>query len=249
VPDEVKRQLSSALMPTHGFQSRLDDPEFIALAATGDAKARNRIAQAQATMLHIALIVQVARYHIHLARYERLRHRSYLVPPNPAGGDVAAAFNFTSFAVHAISVEHHFIMALALQFDVPDPSEKGSRALIATLYRALRLNNLPEYNALLEPFETDRIWQWLRDYRNRWMHSDPVRIRELGMQFSSRRNYWRDDKTAIELTIGTGDPPETNVDELLERGVYCFNLMARQFDAYIGLLEKGRPAPLTIFPG
>lgn len=251
VPDSVKRELSAALIPTHNFQRRLGelgDPEFIALSATGEANARNRRAQAQATMLHVTLIVQVARYHIHLARYERTRHRYYLSPPNPAGGDIAAAFNFTSFATHAIIVENHFVVALALRAGMLDDSDKEGDSRIAEVRRFLQFNEQGTFATLLDPFQYDRNWQWLREYRNRWVHRDPVRIAELGMQFSNRRAYWKEEPTALELVIGVGDPPETSVDELLDKGVYCFNLLAKQIDTYISLLEARREKPTRIRP-
>ncbi len=76
----MKRELADALAPTSQFAVRLaelGDPGFIAPATTGNASERNRGAQMHATMMHAASVVQVASYHIYLARYERTRHYYY----------------------------------------------------------------------------------------------------------------------------------------------------------------------------
>lgn len=169
IPDEVKRELSAALRRTSEFSRRLwalGDPEFVALGVAADPD-RNRGPRAHATALHVALIVQLARYHLH--------------------------------------------------------ADAGQRP----------------FADVLAPFQHDADWQWLRQYRERWEHRDPPRIAEFGMQFSSQRDYRVDEGSASTLTLTAGDPPETSVDEMLRRGVSCFNLLAAQVDRYIGLLEAG----------
>jgi len=166
------------------------------------------------------------------------------VPANPAGGDVAAAFLFSSFALHAIVVEEYLTNALVLQFDIRNRSGIGSPRR-QDVQRILLQERSP-YTEILYPFQHDPQWQWLRTYRNRWTHGDPMRIEEFGLQFSSTRDYWKEESTtlpsgapgrALQLVIGGGDPPETKVGEMLERGAYCFNLLAKQVDIYINLLE------------
>jgi hypothetical protein len=250
ISDEVKRELSAALRPTSEFSGRLwalGGPEFVAFGAAAEPD-RNRSPQAHAAALHVALIVQLARYHLHLARYERLRHREYLAPPNPADGDVAAAFLFTSFAMHAIAVERHLTVALALRFSILNHQGTGPSGRINEVRRALADAGQQPFADVLAPFQHEADWQWLRQYRERWEHRDPPRIAEFGLQFSSKRAYWTEGPTtlpggepgrALELTITAGDPPETSVEEMLRRGVSCVNLLAAQVDHYIRLLETG----------
>jgi hypothetical protein len=259
VPDEVKRQLSAALTRTVAFSDRLGalgTPDFVAMDSWQESEdARNRAPQAHATMEHVALVVQVARYHIHLASFERVRHRDYLEVPNESGGNIAAAFLFTSFANHAIAAEHHLTLAFSLRFGYMN--HDGSQALgkISDVRRRLTEDGHQDLADILKPFQEDAKWAWLKKYRNRWDHRDPMRIAEYGMQFSNRRDYWKEKPTtlsggrpgrAIQLDITAGDPPETSVNEMLDKGTYCFNLLAKQVDSYITILEGMHQNPGAI---
>lgn len=256
VPDEVKRQLGAALAQTNAFSRRLGalgGPDFVALGSWQEtAEARNRASQAHATMEHVALVLQVARYHIYLASFERVRHRDYLVPANEAGGNIAAAFLFTSFANHAIAAEHHLTLAFSLRFGYMNHDGTRANGKISEVRRRLTQEGHQALAAMLKPFQEDAQWRWLKDYRDRWDHRDPMRIAEYGMQFSNTRDYWQEEPTtlpdgtpgrALELTITAGDPPETGVDEMLEKGAYCFNLLAKQVEGYINILEANHRQP------
>jgi len=259
VPDEVKRELSDALMRTVDFSVRLDGlgaSGFI-VPKVGEASEHNRELQSYAAMQDVALIVQVANYHIYLARFERIRHRFYITPANPAGGDISAAFLFTSFAIHAITVEHRLTAALDLQFGITSHLSSAPSGNLRDLHRALKRRGHIVFAEILLPFIYDEEWLWLRDYRNRWMHGNPMQIAELHMNFGSMQSCWLEETTtnssgAPERSFGfasnTSGTAQTTVEEMLERGVSCFNLMAKQIDQYISLLEAGAQRHSRIAP-
>jgi hypothetical protein len=82
-----------------------------------------------------------------------------------------------------------------------------------------------------------------------------MRVAGLGLQYSNKRDYWTEEPTTLpsgepglahELVITGGDPPETSVDEMMEKGIYCFNLLAKQVDSYISILEANHQNPVVI---
>lgn len=259
VPDEMKIKLEQEIIYTTDYVLRLDKlgpPDFVALG-TGEntAAGRNRAPQARVTMDHVASILQVAHYHIHLAKYERIRHRDYIVPSNPDGGNFAAYCLFTSFVSHAVAVERHLTLALSLRFGFMNHNNTRANGDIGEVRKLLAQAGHPDLAEVLRPFQENAKWQWLKKYRDRWEHRDPMRVKELGVQFSNRRDYWKEEQTtlpggkpgrALTLTITAGDPAETSVDEMLENGIYCFNLMAKQVDRYISILEAAHQSPMVI---
>ncbi len=245
VPDDVKIRLGSTLARTSEFQVRLGNlgtPDFIALGeGQTTAAARNLAPQARAIMDHVALVVQVARYHLYLASYERIRQRDYCVPANATGGNIA--------------VEHHLTLAFSLRFGYMNHNKTRVNGQIGEVRRLLTNDGNQALADVLKPFQEDAQWRWLKNYRDRWDHRDPMRIAEYGLQFSNKRAFWTEEPTtlpydkpgrALELVITDGDPPETTVDEMLEQGTYCFNLLAKQIDSYIGILEAGHQNPAIV---
>jgi hypothetical protein len=106
--------------------------------------------------------------------------------------------------------------------------------------RTLRSES-PENAALLERIIGDAAWRWIREFRERWFHLDPVRIAELGMQWrvDFNRRFWLVDNAAGTRTLpmAGSDAPEVKVSEMLERGRCGFNMFATQFALYVRGVE------------
>jgi hypothetical protein len=187
--------------------------------------------------------VQAAHYHLYLAHYERLRLGTYSDPPNIGGGNAAAYYNFTSLSLHAIAAQRHLVLALVTQHRLNKALKikKASAVKTDEAYKYLTSENSP-YAAVLRPFEKDDDWKWLRLYRDRYEHENPMLVAEMGIQYSLNRALW--DETVDEdagvvtyhIGIGGGDPADTNIEEMLTRGVRGFNLLGKQLDEYTTML-------------
>lgn len=245
LPTAEKKKLESKLYPTVDVQARIvsRSPSFLAVQLGPASLAPN----AWAVLYHASNAAQAARFHLYMAMYERLRNRKYLKPPNPQGGDILADFFFTSFALQAIAAEGHMALSLARLHGMPGAGRKGFRAPSSDeVYKYLRGNTGGKlFVKFLTPFHgRDEDWQWLRKFRNRWAHMNPVRVKGLGIQYSmdyKKDSFWTKHSNVQSIAMGGGDPAETTVPEMLKRGVSAFNLFGKQLDLYTRELESSLP--------
>ena len=192
---------------------------------------------AWASLLWAAHACQAAWCHLYLAHHDRCYYSRYKKPPKPETANALAAWFFTSFSLHAVAAENH--LALALLLADGGKFKKGWAPGAAKI--ATKLN--PKLVSFLQPLiDSGTSWQWVRDYRNRWVHLDPVRIKELGLQWmeSCDRSYWKHDPIAKTLTCGIGgsDPGEATVNEMLDHGRGAFHLFARQYALAVDSLDN-----------
>jgi len=245
LPDPEKHALDGLLHDTLHVERRIHDwgsPQWLSLGL--GYHMGSSIPRAAIVMQQSATVVQTARYHIYMAHYERLRHHKYLTPPNIGGGNIHAYFNVTSFSLHAIASERHIRLALVLQHRINKALNINSATSVTTeeAYKYLASVNSP-YAGVIKPFDTDADWQWLQDYRNRYEHEDPMLVEELGLQYRLRSQLWEVDEDketgakTVSLSFNGGDPWETNVEEMLSKGVSCFNLLGKQFELYAQLVS------------
>ncbi len=256
VPESEKKVLDGLLHDTLQVERTIQDwgsPKWLSLGL--GYQRGSSIPRTAIVLQHAATLVQTARYHIYMAYYERLRHHKYLIPPNIGGGNIHAYFNVTSFSLHAIASERHIRLALVLQHRINKALniKRATRVTTEEAYKYLASVNLP-YAEVLKPFTSDADWKWLREYRNRYEHQDPMLVEELGLQYRLRSHLWEVDEdpetkaTTFSLSFNAGDPWATNVEEMLTKGVICFNLLGKQFDRYAQLVaaeieeswQKGR---------
>lgn len=244
VPCREKQRLESLLYSTIGIQKRIisRSPHQLAVGLGPNSQ----IPITWVVLAHASNAVQAARYHLYMALHERIYYAKFRKPPDPGSGNVLADFFFTSFSLHAIAAEAHIAVSLARFFNVQD---KRSRGVLAPhsrdVYKELqRRRTGRSYRGLLEPFQSGRNsdWTWLRDFRNRWAHMNPVRVKELGIQYSMdfrRKSFWAQDPKSrtASITYSGGDPAEITISEMLDLGVRSFNLLGKQFDSYISQLE------------
>lgn len=209
---------------------------------------RSPLPRARVALEHAARTVQAAYYHLYMAHYERLRLSTYSDPPNVGGGNIAAYYNFTSFSLHAIAAERHLVLAVVTQHRINELLSVGKKLPASKIktdeaYRYLTSSKL-SYVTVLMPFVKDEDWKWLRLYRDRYEHEDPMLVKELGIQYRLKRAIWDEDEdleagtTTYHIGFGGGDPAETNIEEMLGRGVRGFNLLGKQLDVYTTMLME-----------
>lgn len=246
LPRPEKKKLESKLYPTLEIQRRIisRSPSFLAVQM-GPA---SLVPNAWAVLSHVSNATQAARFHLYMALYERLRYRKYLKPLNPQGGDVLADFYFTSFALHAVAAEGQMALSLARLHGMPGSGRKGFRAPSShAIYEFLckHTSGRPFAKFLAAFHDRDEDWKWVKNFRDRWAHMNPVRVKEFGIQYSmdfKKDSFWTKDSNVQSIEIGGGDPPETTVPEMLKRGVRAFNLFGKQLDLYTVELESSLPS-------
>ncbi len=243
IPEAENDRLEALLYPTIEVERAIQDLPMPGMIALGlGPRSDAGLPRARIILEHAASTVQAARYHLYMAHYEQLRLGTYSDPPNPGGGDVAAYFNFTSFALHAIATESHLVLALATQYRMRKEIETTAGIKPGEAYKYLASRGLP-HAAVLRPFEKDKHWKWLRLYRHRYSHQDPMLVEEMGLQYSLRGKYWQtevDQEAGVvtnSIAIRGSDPPDTNIAEMLSNGTRAFNLLGKQLGEYTAMLR------------
>lgn len=245
LPRAEMKKLEARLCATVEIQKRVisRSPSFLAI----QLGPKSLIPNAWAVLHHACDATQAARFHLYMAMYERLRYREYKKPPEPQGGDMLADFYFTSFALHVVAAEGHIALSLGRLYGMPGAGRNGFKAPTSNeIYGFLRREpGAEEFVTLLAPFQgRDANWKWIKRFRNRWAHMNPVRVKEFGIQYSmdfKRDSFWTTKSNVRSISVGGGDPPETTVPEMLKRGVRAFNLLGKQLDLYTAKLETSLP--------
>ncbi len=139
----------------------------------------------------------------------------------------------------AIAAENHMAVSMLLLFKKSKPDQK----IFSSKYVSKEIKSEgPELAALLSRLMGDHNWKWVRELRERWFHLNPVRVRELGLQWTTQfeREFLQTDRAKGTQTLGFGggDPCEIDVEEMLTRGRDAFSLFARQFGTYVTVLDE-----------
>ena len=236
LPVKVMKELERQLPPTIQIERLVHSytPDLLAMGLGPESGLPN----AWTAIIWAAHACQAAHYHLYLAHHDRLYYQRYSTPRKPLTGDALATWFFTSYTLHAIAAENHMAVSMLLLLKRPRPNKK----LFGSPYVCRQIKEeAPALAALLGRLMGDHNWKWLRDFRERWFHLDPVRVNELGLQWTTQfgREYWQADreKGTLTLGLGGGDPGEVGVEEMLARGRDSFHLFARQFGSYVSLLD------------
>ena len=231
IPVHAMKSIEASLYKS--FEIQLDllqiSPDDIAMILGS----KSRIPHAWGAMWHTAHVLQVARFNLYLAYHERLYYNSYRKPVDPFTALGQAAWYFTSFSIHALAAENHMGLSMMYLFGIPKPASKFGTPLVR---KKLKEAGQDDYSLILDPILGSHWMSWLRKYRDRWVHGNPMRIKGFGLQWGIdfEREFWKTnaaEKTRT-LGIGEGDPAETTIEEMLENGRQAFNILARQFDIY-----------------
>jgi len=217
-------------------------PQMLALALGPS----NNLPNAWTSLLWAAHACQAAHYHLYLAHHDRLYYSKYRRPPKLPESNMIASMFFTSFTLHAVAVENHLAVACLLSVGETFPKNKnntkninfGTRYVIKVLKKKSRDLVKPLQQLTKNPSD----WQWIREYRERWFHLNPVRIKELGIQFrvsDDLQQFWRVDKKAGIRTLGFGggDPSEIDVDTVLQRGIKGFKILTSSYAQIVQIME------------
>lgn len=233
VMKELERQLPPTIQIEHLVHSYT--PNLLAMALGPESGIPN----AWTAIIWAAHACQAAHYHLYLAHHDRLYYHQYSKPLKPLTGDALASWFFTSFTLHAIAAENHMAVSMLLLLKRRQPGQK----LFGSPYVCKEIKSeAPGLAALLTRLMEDHNWKWVRVFRERWFHLDPVRVNELGLQWTTQfgREYWQTDREKGTLTLGFGggDPCEVGVEEMLARGREAFRVFARQFGTYVTILDE-----------
>jgi hypothetical protein len=210
------------------------NPQMLAQALGPDSGVPN----AWTAIVWASHALQAARYHLYLAHHDRYYYQQSRRPPKTLAGDALASWFFTSFTLHAVAAENHMAISTLLLFKKCRPGRRdfGTSDVIEQLR-----GDSAFHTDLLRRIRGDDAWNWIREFRRRWFHLNPVRVEELGLQWrvDFDRAFWSANSSAGTLTlpIGAGDPSETTVAEMLEQGRKGFNMFAKQFALYVTGVE------------
>lgn len=236
LPVRAMRDLGKRLPPTMQITEEVNSyaPELLAKALGPDSGIPN----AWTSVKWAAHACQAAWYHLYLAHHDCMYYRQYRRPPDPLTGDALAVWFFTSFTLHAVAAEDHLAVSMLLLFKKPEPTRK----MFGSPYVSREIkDDDAEMAALLNRITGDHNWQWVRGFRERWFHLDPLRVEELGLQWrvSFRREFWHAAADGSRtLPPSRGDTPEVTVEEMLDKGVKAFTVFARQLGIYVRTLDE-----------
>jgi hypothetical protein len=235
LPIRERRAIERLLAPTLQIQHVVLDytPDFLATALHPESPLPN----AWTSLVWASHACQDARYLLYLAHHDRLYYSRYKKPPDAFTADAIAVMFFTSFTLNVVAAENHLAIA-ALLADGGHIKE-GWAPVAAKIVKKLS----KEFSVFLQPLLVEGTdWQWVRTFRERWFHLDPVRVKELGFQWcvSSERCFCVQDPVNKTLTcgLGGGDAPEVTVDEMLAKGRAAFELFSRQYALMVLHLQE-----------
>ncbi len=82
-------------------------------------------------------------------------------------------------------------------------------------------------------------WEFLKLYRDKWMHDQRPRLRGLGLTYG-RRTRWESsvDGRTSSLTIGGGDPTPVTIEELFEHTDEAYRLLRTLISRSCSRLER-----------
>lgn len=226
LPNREMRAIDRLLAPTHQIQQVVLDypPNLLALALHPESSLPN----AWTSLIWASHACQDAKHLLYLAHHDRLYYSHYKKAPDTFTANAMAVMYFTSFTLNVVAAENH--LAIAALLADGGHIKDGWAPVAAKIVKKLS----DEFAVFLQPLLVEGTdWQWVRAFRERWFHLDPVRVKELGLQWrvSSERRFGVHDPVNKTLTcgIGGGDAPEVSVDEMLAKGRTAFNLFARQY--------------------
>lgn len=250
--DEVQRieQSLTSIRPVVERVSRFP-PDWLASAFPYEST----LPHAWAAVGKVNLVLSCARYHLLLAHLDRAYYGREPIAGRIRHADVLPAFLFNSYALHALAAENHLAYAVARLCSLPVARRQRPNFTVKNVRRLLSDRSEPVLRQILSPLLGNADWHWVRLYRHRWTHLDPVRVEELGIQFEAtygKEFWWRTETekgVQHELKVGGGAPAEAGVEDLMAHGRKSLTCFAAVYECFVDHLvqrtksawQKGAP--------
>ncbi len=243
LPKKAMKQIEEKLANTLAIQKRIlryNPKTFAIIFGPGSL-----IPSALNSLTWAAHCCQAARYSLYLAHHEYIYYSKFRKPPRQGTAILMAVWMFTAFSLHLIGAENHLSSAILLFTGQSLPKNKNGVARQLPLKKVVEMEQVkskePELANTLSQLVNSTNNQWIRKYRERWFHLDPVIVDELGIQFrESDKEPWEKDeeKGTLTLGVGGGDKPEITVEEMLEKGDRGFNFFGEVFNYSAFFMEE-----------
>lgn len=168
--------------------------------------------------------MQEARYALKECISRRVFYTEEIEPPNETNANFFGRFFADGAVLRLYSCAEHIANCIRFFLPITDDELRRYRedrcytsmaATVGTFLTKERPNH-PITLAVLQLAESDD-WQFVRQYRNQWVHDQRPAIKGLGVFYERRRRWRISDEGRAMLGIGAGDQPPLTLDTLVAR--------------------------------